>query len=182
MALWSLVGNATLATAKVTGTLAWGTKKVATEAAVGTTAVIAKTVMSEILIRTAARWRISRDLALAVIARDTQCIYCRRDFAVWPGLRAALASWEHIVNDSALVNEANIALCCVGCNSSKGRKSLEDWLKSKYCVERKITKPSLPPFAVGGPAERQSASSTPTRRDGLTIAIWTPPERKETDR
>jgi len=101
--------------------------------------------MSEALIRTAARLNTPRDLASAVIARDTNCIYCRRGFAVWPCLRAALASWEHIVNEGALVSEANIALCCIGCNSIKGSKSLGDWLNSPYCAERQITRLTLAP-------------------------------------
>jgi len=37
------------------------------------------------------------------------------------------------VNDLSLVNLANIALCCWGCNASKGRKTLEAWLQSDYC-------------------------------------------------
>lgn len=100
-----------------------------------------------LLIRTAARWKIPRELATVVIARDDRCIYCRRLFedAMLP--RAARPSWEHIVNDESLVSAENIALRCVGCNASKGVKPLEKWLDSKYCRERGITTSSMAPVA-----------------------------------
>ena len=100
------------------------------------------------LIRTAARWKIPRELASIVIAREDACVYCRRVFEGASDSRAALPSWEHIVNDVLLVNNGNIALCCLGCNASKGKKSLEDWLRSKYCAERGITKQSMAPVAT----------------------------------
>ena len=79
-------------------------------------------VMTPLLLRTAAKWKIPRELALTVIERDLRCIYCNREFGEPQGPRAACASWEHIVNDESIVNLSNIALCCVGCNASKGTK------------------------------------------------------------
>ncbi len=101
----------------------------------------------ELLIRTAARWQISRELAQTVISRDEVCIYCRREFQFSPGPRAACPSWEHIENKLSLVNVENIALCCVGCNASKGTKPLAHWLNSNYCKERGITERSMAPVA-----------------------------------
>ena len=89
------------------------------------------------------RWGIPTDLARRVVARDLQCIYCANSFDPINGNRSKCASWEHIVNDLNLINLENIALCCVGCNSSKGVKSLSVWLTSKYCTQRGITKASL---------------------------------------
>jgi 5-methylcytosine-specific restriction endonuclease McrA len=106
--------------------------------------------MSNALVQTAARWKIPRALATAVIARDRHCVYCGRVFEIGPGPRTAWASWEHIVNDIALVNEANIALCCIGCNSSKGTHSLERWLESKNCKKRGVTMRTLAPIALTG--------------------------------
>ena len=100
-----------------------------------------------LLIRTAARWKIDRGLAVEVLARDVRCIYCSREFS-FSGSRASLPSWEHIVNDLTIVNSRNIALCCVGCNASKGRKALEAWLESTYCKERGITQSSMAPIAT----------------------------------
>jgi hypothetical protein len=91
------------------------------------------------LVRTAARWRIPRDLALVVLARDLCCIYCGRDFETeLSNPRAGLPSWEHIINDESIVTIENIALCCIGCNASKGTRTLGDWLQSKYCQTRGI--------------------------------------------
>lgn len=103
-----------------------------------------------LLIRTAARWGIPRELALAVLARDLRCIYCNRDFErEVSGPRVGLPSWEHIVNDESIVNPENIALCCIGCNSSKGTKALGEWLESKYCQTRGISLNSIAPVAAG---------------------------------
>lgn len=74
--------------------------------------------MSKILLRTAARWRIPRDLALTVIARDTQCTYCERDFEVWPGLRvasahlkASLLTSDEPTRDLAFRFDSELAAC-----------------------------------------------------------------------
>ena len=91
------------------------------------------------LLSAARRWNIPRDVAQNAIDRDSQCIYCRLVFgnAEVPGRRKP--SWEHIVNDGAIVTASNIALCCVGCNASKGVKRLGDWLQSDYCVRMGIS-------------------------------------------
>ena len=97
----------------------------------------------DLLIRTARRWNIPRALAEAALARDQQCVYCRRPFEDLGGQKSGWPSWEHIVNDVTVVIEENIVLCCLGCNASKGVKSLEKWLQSKYCSEREITARSM---------------------------------------
>jgi hypothetical protein len=104
--------------------------------------------MTPLLLRTAAKWKIPRELALEVIARDIRCIYCNREFGDPLGPRAACPSWEHIVNDEAIVNLANIALCCVGCNASKGTKPLSLWLLAKYCSDRGISGQSIASVAI----------------------------------
>jgi hypothetical protein len=104
--------------------------------------------MTPLLLRTANRWKIPRDLALAVIARDSRCIYCNREFGLPQGPRAACASWEHIVNDETLINAENIALCCVGCNASKGTRLLKIWIDSRYCNDRGISRRSLAKVAA----------------------------------
>lgn len=102
----------------------------------------------QLLIRTARRWKIPREVALAVLARDIRCVYCGHGFGELQGPRAAWRSWEHIVNDLALVNEDNIALCCVGCNASKGTKTLSAWLNSRYCLTHRIGEQSMAPVAL----------------------------------
>ena len=102
-----------------------------------------------VLIQTAKRWRISPELAMAVILRDEQCIYCGHQFDGFSGPRNSWPSWEHIVNDVDNIEAENIALCCLGCNSSKGTKSLATWLASRYCIERGITTDSIAVVALG---------------------------------
>ena len=105
-------------------------------------------------LRTAARWGISREVALHEAARDKNCIYCRRDFDLTLENRAAVPSWEHIVNDVSLTSIQNVGLCCVSCNSSKGKKkSVKDWLNSAYCQVRGITYATIAPLvrnSLGG--------------------------------
>ena len=85
--------------------------------------------------------------AAAVIERDTRCVYCGCVFDRTTG--ATAPSWEHIVNDETIITPANIALCCIGCNASKGTKSLTDWLGSRYCQTRGITAETIAPVAQG---------------------------------
>lgn len=113
--------------------------------------------MTPILLRTAAKWQIPRELALTVIARDLRCIYCNRKFGEPQGPRASCPSWEHIVNDESIVNLSNIALCCVGCNASKGTKPLSLWLKSKYCSEHEISRSSISAVALSSLAAESSS-------------------------
>ena len=85
------------------------------------------------------RWNIPDWLEREVIARDTCCVYCRAPFTSREGPRRSRASWEHIINDARIVTRANIALCCIGCNASKGTKTIEAWLSSEYCKLRGIS-------------------------------------------
>lgn len=53
------------------------------------------------------------------------------------GGRAKIATWEHIDNDGDS-SDRNVALCCGACNSSKGTKTLAQWLESGYCKKNRI--------------------------------------------
>jgi hypothetical protein len=79
-------------------------------------------------------------------ARDKVCVYCGTAFTTAKVSKKSAASWEHIINDEKIITRKNIALCCCGCNSSKGQKQLSVWLQSKYCKDRGITKESVAPI------------------------------------
>ncbi|MBE0421628.1 HNH endonuclease [Pseudoalteromonas nigrifaciens] len=81
-------------------------------------------------------WNIPACLEQEVRERDTACVYCGNEFLSHKVSAKASASWEHIINDASIITRENIALCCRGCNASKGQKTLSDWLESKYCKER----------------------------------------------
>ncbi len=78
--------------------------------------------------------------------RDRTCVYCGTLFAMG-NARRDRPSWEHIVNDASIVTRENIALCCIGCNASKGTKTLAMWLQSQYCLARGISSRSVAPIA-----------------------------------
>jgi 5-methylcytosine-specific restriction endonuclease McrA len=92
------------------------------------------------------RWNIPGWLEREVKGRDKNCVYCgipMIDKMPLSGPRNAVATWEHIINDASIITRENIARCCVACNSSKGTKSLCDWLQSKYCKKRGINKDTV---------------------------------------
>lgn len=88
-------------------------------------------------------WNIPAWLELEVRARDKACVYCGTPFTSAKVSKRSAASWEHIINDEKIITRENIALCCCGCNASKGQKPLSLWLQSKYCQERGITPTSV---------------------------------------
>ena len=49
-----------------------------------------------------------------------------------------MATWEHIINDTSIITRENIARCCAACNSSKGTKTLSNWMRSNYCKKKGI--------------------------------------------
>jgi hypothetical protein len=86
------------------------------------------------------RWNIPDWLERELIERDRCCVYCGVEFRA---SRRDRPSWEHIINDARIVTLENIARCCVACNASKGTKNLVEWLESKYCRTRGITRESV---------------------------------------
>jgi hypothetical protein len=91
-------------------------------------------------------WNIPSWLEMEVRTRDKACVYCGTPFTLSKVSKKSAASWEHIINDEKIISRENIALCCCGCNASKGKKQLSIWLQSKYCQDRGITKGSVAPI------------------------------------
>jgi hypothetical protein len=92
------------------------------------------------------RWGIPAWLEKEVKDRDKDCIYCGIQIIEQmppSGPRNAVATWEHIINDTNIVTRENIARCCFACNSSKGTKKLSDWMKSNYCKKHGINKETV---------------------------------------
>jgi hypothetical protein len=106
------------------------------------------------------RWNIPDWLEREVLARDRHCIYCGVDFAMPSTSRRGRPSWEHIINDARIVTPENIALCCVGCNASKGARNLAAWLESKYCKACGMSRDSVASI-VRVALERNSGAGGP---------------------
>lgn len=88
-------------------------------------------------------WNIPEWLEKEVRERDNACVYCGVEFTSTKVAKKTAASWEHIINDAKIITKENIALCCCGCNASKGAKELSVWLESKYCKLKNITRGSV---------------------------------------
>jgi 5-methylcytosine-specific restriction endonuclease McrA len=91
-------------------------------------------------------WNIPAELEVEVRLRDRACVYCGTEFTSYAINRKKAASWEHIINDASIINRDNIALCCCGCNASKGQKRLSEWLRSKYCILKGMNYTRLAPI------------------------------------
>lgn len=88
------------------------------------------------------RWGIPQEVEKLVLSRDKICVYCGAEFTAE---RKFKPSWEHIINDVNIATVENIALCCVGCNASKGNKILTAWLESDNAKKRGVRKETLAP-------------------------------------
>lgn len=84
-------------------------------------------------------WNIPSSLEQEIRQRDKVCVYCGVEFTSVEISKKMAASWEHIINDAKIITRENIALCCCGCNASKGQKQLSTWFQSKYCKYKNIT-------------------------------------------
>ena len=91
-------------------------------------------------------WNIPAWLEEEVRVRDKKCVYCGVEFTSPDVSRKSAPSWEHIINDAKIITRENIALCCCGCNASRGQKQLSVWLQSQYCKDRGITPESVAPI------------------------------------
>lgn len=92
------------------------------------------------------KWNIPKWLENEIRERDKVCVYCAKPFAATEASRKSASSWEHIINDAKIITKENIALCCRGCNASKGQKTVSVWLQSKYCEERSINQDTIAPI------------------------------------
>jgi hypothetical protein len=92
------------------------------------------------------KWSVPDWLEKEVRKRDKACVYCGIKFTPTQVTRKSAASWEHIINDATIITRENIALCCCGCNASKGQKRLSVWLQSKYCLARGINMTTVAPI------------------------------------
>ncbi|MDT7848342.1 hypothetical protein Q9292_01865 [Methylophilus sp. VKM B-3414] len=89
------------------------------------------------------QWHIPDWLEAAIRNRDKACVYCAKEFTPTSVSTRSAASWEHIINDETIISLENIALCCRGCNASKGQKKLSEWMKSDYCKTHGITEKTV---------------------------------------
>lgn len=94
---------------------------------------------------------ITREELAVIRARDKTCVYCGKTFDLKhiKGNRSNWDSIEHLNhrrdwNSVQSYHRENkpvpeiFAICCFGCNASRNDKSLLDWFKSGYCIERNI--------------------------------------------
>lgn len=91
------------------------------------------------------QWGIPREVEEVVLRRDQACVYCGCAFGYE---RAKKRSWEHIISDVTISTVENIALCCIGCNASKGAKLLTQWIDSPGAKRRGISLETLAPVVL----------------------------------
>jgi hypothetical protein len=79
-------------------------------------------------------------------SRDKNCVYCRK-ILMYPYVaknRADCATIEHLNFDGPFywsdgLQTEDIVICCGSCNSSRGVRTLIDWFRTPYCIEKNIS-------------------------------------------
>ena len=78
-------------------------------------------------------------------ARDKTCVYCPKKMTYPYSISKHndCATIEHLNHDGPFywkdgLKAEDIAICCGGCNSSRGKMKLLDWFKTSYCLKRNI--------------------------------------------
>ena len=85
------------------------------------------------------RFGIPANTEQRIRARDTRCVYCREQFS--HASRKDTPTIEHLHEKRPFyweegLKEEGLAICCGSCNSSRGNKSLQEWLQTSYCTQR----------------------------------------------
>ena len=85
------------------------------------------------------RFGIPPDVEQRLRARDACCVYCGKRFS--DRSRKDSATIEHLNEKPPFywdegLKEEGLAICCGSCNSSRGNRSLQEWFRMPYCVER----------------------------------------------
>ncbi len=86
------------------------------------------------------KYGLSEEKLNKIRKRDKNCVYCHKKMSD-PVLGKDRKNWatiEHLNHLPPWDNISIVAICCGSCNSSRGKKRLTDWFKSKYCIENNI--------------------------------------------
>ncbi len=75
--------------------------------------------------------------------RDTTCVYCHKKMTdpKSGGPRSDWATIEHYLPPWS--DHLTVTICCFGCNASRGPKTLLEWFKTSYCLEKNINEKTV---------------------------------------
>jgi 5-methylcytosine-specific restriction endonuclease McrA len=87
------------------------------------------------------RFGIPDQVERRIRARDTRCVYCGKLFGA--DSRCNMPTIEHLNEKPPFywrdgLRERGLAICCGSCNSSRGKRTLEEWFRTGYCTDRDI--------------------------------------------
>jgi hypothetical protein len=94
---------------------------------------------------------IPQHIETEIRARDSVCVYCRGEMKAHIGERGTprdKATIEHLSFDGPFrwrygLQREDIVICCCSCNASRGKKRLNEWFRSGYCIERGINESTV---------------------------------------
>jgi len=90
------------------------------------------------------KYGIPEEVEKEVRARDKFCVYCHISMKAYPdAMGSSGATIEHLNNDGPFDKKWNLAICCRGCNSSRGNMDLLDWFEMAYCIEKNINEKTV---------------------------------------
>jgi hypothetical protein len=117
-------------------------------------------------------YEISEEIEGEIRARDKKCVYCRVSMKKPTRVKvAAEATIEHFNNDGPFTKKYNLAICCRGCNSSKGVKTLLAWFKTPHCAKWGINEKTVAKPVKNFMRAAQGARSRRGRRPGANPRV-----------
>src|SRR5262245_35553347 len=98
-------------------------------------------------------WHIPKEVETRLRKKFTVCAYCGRQMKLHLGVKGSpgdKATFEHLNRNGPFywsdgLQEKDVVITCAQCNASRGRKTLVDWFKSLYCLQRGISQETVAP-------------------------------------
>jgi hypothetical protein len=77
--------------------------------------------------------------------RDVTCVYCHKKMTdpKSGGPRSDWSTIEHLNPISPWDDPITVSICCFSCNASRGQKTLLEWFKNPYCLEKNINEQTV---------------------------------------
>ncbi len=98
------------------------------------------------------KFGIPEEVEQEIRTRDRRCVYCYKVMVKW-SIRNTKddATIEHLreegpfywkshpkADPNKVLKKEDLVICCRSCNSSRGKKSLDEWFNSSYCIDGKV--------------------------------------------
>jgi len=92
------------------------------------------------------KFGIPKEVEQRIRARDKKCVYHNR--VMIKGHPKKMPTIEHFREKGPFywnkgLKEEDLAICCKSCNSSRREKSILEWFKGLYCIDKNINEKTV---------------------------------------